>query len=118
MDHDSAVTSQKLVVADSHNAPELVAESLQRHIFNRPRGVDATGDAKHTGDPNAQDEKLMNDDDSETGDDALPDDLFVSFPPLKNVPHEKNPLTVRAVVVGIVLGSLCNASNVYLGKSS
>lgn len=43
-------------------------------------------------------------------------DLFVSLPPIKDVPVEENPLTVRAVVVGIILGSLCNASNVYLGK--
>ena len=43
-------------------------------------------------------------------------DLFTSFPPLKGVPPEENPLTVRAVVVGILLGSLVNASNVYLGR--
>lgn len=43
-------------------------------------------------------------------------DLFVSLPPLKGVPPEENPLTVRAVLVGIILGSLCNASNVYLGS--
>ncbi|POR31165.1 Oligopeptide transporter [Tolypocladium paradoxum] len=42
-------------------------------------------------------------------------DLFASFPALKGVPLEKNPLTVRAVLTGIVLGSLVNASNVYLG---
>lgn len=44
-------------------------------------------------------------------------DLFTSFPPLKGVEPEKNPLTVRAVIVGILLGSLVNASNVYLGRS-
>ncbi|KAI9901043.1 hypothetical protein N3K66_002860 [Trichothecium roseum] len=42
-------------------------------------------------------------------------DLFTSFPPLKGVEPEKNPLTARAVIVGILLGSLVNASNVYLG---
>ncbi|KAF7562466.1 hypothetical protein G7046_g1669 [Stylonectria norvegica] len=42
-------------------------------------------------------------------------DLFVSFPPIKGVEPEENPLTVRAVLTGIVLGSLVNASNVYLG---
>ncbi|KAM0245499.1 hypothetical protein ACHAP5_005306 [Fusarium lateritium] len=42
-------------------------------------------------------------------------DLFSSFPPAKGVEHEPNPLTARAVIVGIVLGSLVNASNVYLG---
>jgi OPT family oligopeptide transporter len=42
-------------------------------------------------------------------------DLFTSFPPIKGVAVEENPLTVRAVVIGIILGSLVNASNVYLG---
>ncbi|KAK2601787.1 hypothetical protein QQS21_004671 [Conoideocrella luteorostrata] len=42
-------------------------------------------------------------------------DLFKSFPPIKGIEEEPNPLTVRAVLVGIVLGSLVNASNVYLG---
>lgn len=42
-------------------------------------------------------------------------DLFTSFPAIKGVEPEPNPLTVRAVLTGIVLGSLVNASNVYLG---
>lgn len=50
------------------------------------------------------------------GDESITD-LFSPFPPLKGVPEEASPLTVRAVVVGIILGSLVNASNVYLGKA-
>ncbi|KAI3399294.1 hypothetical protein diail_7249 [Diaporthe ilicicola] len=42
-------------------------------------------------------------------------DLFSPLPPLEGVPEEPMPLTIRALVVGIVLGSLVNASNVYLG---
>lgn len=45
-------------------------------------------------------------------------DLFSSFPIPKGVEPEPNPLTVRAVLTGIVLGSLVNASNVYLGKQA
>ncbi|KAK8054638.1 Oligopeptide transporter [Apiospora phragmitis] len=41
-------------------------------------------------------------------------DLYKPLPRLEGVPDEENPLTVRAVVVGIILGSLVNASNVYL----
>ncbi|KAF4468544.1 hypothetical protein FALBO_4567 [Fusarium albosuccineum] len=52
---------------------------------------------------------------SETDDEDRITDLFSSFPPPKGVEYEPNPLTVRAVVVGIILGSLVNASNVYLG---
>lgn len=32
-----------------------------------------------------------------------------------SIPHEANPLTFRAVVVGIILGTLVGASNLYLG---
>lgn len=45
-------------------------------------------------------------------------DLFTSFPMPKGIEPEPNPLTVRAVVVGIILGSLVNASNVYLGMKT
>lgn len=50
-----------------------------------------------------------------TDEDGTITDLFTSFPALKGVPEEPNPLTARAVLVGILLGSLVNASNVYLG---
>ncbi|KAK5996258.1 putative metal-nicotianamine transporter YSL18-like protein [Cladobotryum mycophilum] len=49
------------------------------------------------------------------GEDAPITDLFTSFPPLKGIEEEPYPLTFRAVITGIVLGSLVNASNVYLG---
>lgn len=42
-------------------------------------------------------------------------DLYVPLKMDPNIPHEENPLTVRAVVVGILLGALVNASNLYLG---
>ncbi|KAI0448843.1 OPT oligopeptide transporter protein-domain-containing protein [Xylaria acuta] len=42
-------------------------------------------------------------------------DLYVPLKMDPNIPHEPSPLTVRAVVVGIALGALVNASNLYLG---
>ncbi|KAI1865048.1 uncharacterized protein JN550_008594 [Neoarthrinium moseri] len=42
-------------------------------------------------------------------------DLYQPLPPVEDAPEEQNPLTIRALVVGIVLGSLVNASNIYLG---
>lgn len=44
-------------------------------------------------------------------------DLFKPLPPLSAciVGKEPHPLTVRSVVLGLVLGSLVSASNVYLG---
>ena len=44
-------------------------------------------------------------------------DLYVPLQLHESVEHEVNPLTIRAVVVGIILGCLVNASNLYLGKS-
>lgn len=49
------------------------------------------------------------------GDEAITD-LFTSFPTPKGIEPEPHPLTARAVLTGIVLGSLVNASNVYLGE--
>jgi hypothetical protein len=43
-------------------------------------------------------------------------DLYVPLKMDPNLPYEPNPLTVRAVVVGIALGALVNASNLYLGR--
>ncbi|KAI1430968.1 OPT oligopeptide transporter protein-domain-containing protein [Xylaria sp. CBS 124048] len=42
-------------------------------------------------------------------------DLYMPLKMDPNLPHEPNPLTVRAVFVGICLGALVNASNLYLG---
>ena len=42
-------------------------------------------------------------------------DLYKPFPLDPNIPHEEHILTVRAIVVGLILGSLVNCSNVYLG---
>ncbi|KAM3458978.1 hypothetical protein MY3296_000125 [Beauveria thailandica] len=123
MDHDAAITGQKPVVADAHHAPELVHDAQERHHLGAQPDIDATGDAKILSETYADEKRegadhvqLGLDDHDDTSDDEdLPDDLFVSFPPLKGVPPEANPLTVRAVLIGIILGSLCNASNVYLG---
>ncbi|KAK7749088.1 hypothetical protein SLS62_008483 [Diatrype stigma] len=42
-------------------------------------------------------------------------DLYVPLKMYEGLPAEPNPLTIRAVVVGIILGCLVNASNLYLG---
>jgi hypothetical protein len=45
------------------------------------------------------------------------EDLYVPLVMAAEIPHEPNPLTIRAVVTGCILGALVNASNLYLGKS-
>lgn len=42
-------------------------------------------------------------------------DLYKPFPPDPSLPFEKQPLTIRAILVGWCLGAVVNASNVYLG---
>lgn len=46
------------------------------------------------------------------------EDLYRPLKMDENIPHEENILTVRAIVVGCILGSLVNASNLYLGLVS
>jgi len=43
------------------------------------------------------------------------EDLYKPLLMDPNIPHEDDPVTVRAVVVGCILGSLVCASNLYLG---
>lgn len=45
------------------------------------------------------------------------EDLFRPLLMDASIPTEENPLTIRAVVVGCILGSLVCASNLYLGES-
>jgi hypothetical protein len=44
------------------------------------------------------------------------EDLYRPLAMDPNIPSEENPLTIRAVVTGCILGSLVCASNLYLGK--
>ncbi len=49
-----------------------------------------------------------------TDEDAV-EDLYVPLPRNTALPDEDHILTIRAISVGIVLGALINASNLYLG---
>ena len=50
-----------------------------------------------------------------TGEEVVEEDLFWPLKMDDGIAYEPNPLTVRAVFVGSVLGILVNASNLYLG---
>lgn len=45
---------------------------------------------------------------------AVLDNQF-PFPPLHGIPDEDRQLTVRALVIGCLLGAVVSASNIYLG---
>ncbi|CAG9982234.1 unnamed protein product [Clonostachys byssicola] len=78
-----------------------------------PRIVEAQAEPAIVGDEKAPSVTAKSDSSEESNDEIT--DLFVSFPPIKGREPEQNPLTIRAVFIGICLGSLVNASNVYLG---
>lgn len=82
-------------------------------------GVPTTAEPEYVGDGGVQEKRVsvevnLKSDEEDEEEEAITD-LFTSFPAIKGVEPEPNPLTVRAVLTGIVLGSLVNASNVYLG---
>lgn len=84
-------------------------------------GVPTTAEPEYVGDGGVQEKRVsvevnLKSDGEEEEEEGAITDLFTSFPAIKGVEPEPNPLTVRAVLTGIVLGSLVNASNVYLGK--
>lgn len=37
------------------------------------------------------------------------------FPPLKGIPDEDQQISIRALVIGVCLGAIVSASNIYLG---
>lgn len=79
--------------------PETVPERRPHSAGEKDMFVDIDG------------EKHPIDDEEET---ELLDNRF-PFPPLKGIPEEEQQLTVRALVVGICLGAVVSASNIYLG---
>ncbi|KAK0735266.1 OPT oligopeptide transporter protein-domain-containing protein [Lasiosphaeria miniovina] len=56
----------------------------------------------------------MKDEGTEDGE-IVEEDLYIPLKMDPGIPYEPNPLTIRAVVTGIVLGCLVSASNLYLG---
>lgn len=53
---------------------------------------------------------------SDAAEEEEEEDLYRPLAMDASIPHEENPLTIRAVVVGSILGSLVCASNLYLGE--
>ncbi|KAF3347870.1 hypothetical protein VD0002_g2752 [Verticillium dahliae] len=87
--------------------------SVEKDTVNASSAVDGIGaptplDEKNTTVDNVS--TKLRDDDEHHG-----EDLYLPLKMDADLPPEGNPLTIRAVVVGCILGSLVNASNVYLG---
>ena len=100
--HDSKTMNEKTipVQVSEHEPYDTVALNMNMGEFPMhptPRGAH---------DQNSLKEELL---EEETP------DLYKPFPIDETIALEENILTIRAVVVGIVLGCLVNASNLYLG---
>ena len=112
MDGDTTVTAQKPISAEEardREEKELNMEHRNKQLSTENEEKVAVNIDRHSFDEDGKS-------DADVSEEGAITDVFVSLPPLKGVPPEENPLTVRAVLVGIILGSLCNASNVYLGS--
>lgn len=106
-----ATSNAQEVQADYH---EPFAHPMATAVPNMGGEVISHPNEKAPFDDTLSVHSLKDDDDAETEDIT---NTFVPFPRLKGVAEEPNPLTTRAVVVGLILGSLVNASNVYLGMN-
>lgn len=107
---DKKPTAEAKEVSPNHHEP--YAHSMATAVPNMGGEVIQHPNEKAPFDDTVSVNSLKDDAASDTEDIT---DTFVPFPVLKGVPPESNPLTTRAVVTGIILGSLVNASNVYLG---
>lgn len=105
----TTVGDEKHVVGDEQHVVlhEKQAYAIGGETAAKDRETDYTNPASHL-DPNDP-VKVSLDEEIEFI------DIFSPLPPLEGVPEEKNPLTLRAVLIGCILGSLVNCSNVYLG---
>ncbi|KAI1259107.1 OPT oligopeptide transporter protein-domain-containing protein [Xylariaceae sp. FL1019] len=83
------------VVDEPAAAPDTVEKELKEKIYNEK-----------------YDDLNLNEKELEVEEEL---DLYVPLTLDPNIPYEHNPLTARAVIVGILLGALVNASNLYLG---
>ncbi|KAK4152670.1 OPT oligopeptide transporter protein-domain-containing protein [Chaetomidium leptoderma] len=83
------------------------AGSVRPFSESQPPFEDAADHKSH----NVQVEKAGTDVDDE----EVEEDLYRPLLMDPTIPHEENPLTIRAVVIGCILGSLVCASNLYLG---
>jgi len=95
---------------------------MPEHI--RPRSAEAEDPITGTDEAarETKDEKIITEDsdDAKEGVLELESDPFAPFPDDPNIPEETNSqiFSIRANLVGCILGGLVNASNVYLGTIS
>lgn len=125
MPYAMATPDHTVPLADTA-ATERDADTHKESLAPRPPVSDDSDGAHHaTNEKEVLSARSLSDDTnekdvimrvSEAENDAEVFDLYQPLPPLKGIKEEPHPFTIRAVVVGIMFGSLINAANVYLGK--
>lgn len=113
MEKDKSTAGETPVYVDMSGSNEVIDEKVE-HVDHHHDALDSKaanitayqvepiqGETHSLKDELLQDEEL---------------DLFKPFPIDPGHPVEDNILTIRALVVGIALGALVNASNLYLGR--
>lgn len=92
-------------VNETQEVPELHQQTSVSSVSEKEKVVDSEKPKAH-----------QHDDDEDSLDSLFDDhDVTKPFPIDPEAPEEENQLTVRAIAVGIVLGAVVGASNIYLG---
>jgi hypothetical protein len=99
--HDVA-TAPVTAAADARVGEQLPDATSEKRAHSR-------GEKDMFVDIDGEKEPIVEEEEAEILDNMYP------FPPLKGIPEEEQQLTVRALVVGVCLGAIVSASNIYLG---
>lgn len=100
--HD-VITAPVTAPSDARTDAQLPDQtSTQHHFYPDEKKV-------HESITGTDDEKSFAEEETEVLDNLFP------FPPLKGMPDEEQQLSIRALVIGVLLGAVVSASNIYLG---
>ncbi|KAK8098170.1 oligopeptide transporter [Apiospora kogelbergensis] len=109
---DTAATERDADIYKETLAPKAPVSAENDGAYHATTEKDTLSHPKLSDDTNEKDAVMRV---SEAEEEVEVFDLYKPLPPLKGVPEEPYPFTIRAVLTGILFGSLINAANVYLG---
>lgn len=112
---DTAATERDADIYKETLAPKAPVSAENDGAYHATTEKDTLSHPKLSDDTNEKDAVMRV---SEAEEEVEVFDLYKPLPPLKGVPEEPYPFTIRAVLTGILFGSLINAANVYLGKNT
>lgn len=112
MEKDKSIAGETPVYVDVSGSSEVIdekAEHVSHHdaLDSKAANISAYQVEPVQGEAHSLKDELLADEEI---------DLFKPFPIDPAHPVEEHILTIRALVTGIALGALVNASNLYLGR--